>query len=62
MRIFFAKAIRIPYTWPEKTRFVLEGFARVVKDKEKVAKEQEKVVKEKGNVAKKLKKVVNFGM
>ena len=29
MRIFSAKAIRIPYTWPEKTRFVLQGFARV---------------------------------
>ena len=37
MRIFSAKAIRIPYTWPEKTRFVLQGFARVAKDEQHAA-------------------------
>ena len=37
MQIFSAKAIRIPYTWPEKTRFVLQGFARVAKDEQHAA-------------------------
>ena len=26
MRIYFVKVIRIPYTWPEKTHFVFQGF------------------------------------
>ena len=35
MRILSVKVIRIPYTLPEKTRFVFQGF--VARDEEHVA-------------------------
>ena len=37
MRILSVKVIRIPYTLPEETRFVFQGFARVARDEEHAA-------------------------